>query len=68
MSELDPTDALAAIEKTVYLPPGTTIQVLAVDRSESRPWPWYKVKVVESQATGWINAAALLRQEIERVQ
>ena len=68
MSEFDPTDALAAIEKTVYLPPGTTIQVLAVNRDESRLWPWYKVKVVGSQAAGWINAAALLRQEIERTQ
>lgn len=68
MTELAPIDALAALEGTVYLPPGTTIQVLAVDRDESRTWPWYKVKVVGNQATGWINAAALLRQEIERVQ
>ena len=68
MPELDPTDALAAIEGTLYLPPGTTVQILAVNRTESRPWPWYKVKVVKNQVAGWINAAALLRQEIERVQ
>ena len=68
MPELNPTDALAAIGGTVYLPPDTTIRVLAVDRTKSKLWPWYKVEVVGNQAAGWINAAALLRQEIQRIQ
>lgn len=64
MSEFEPRDPIGALDRTEQLSAGTIIRVTEV-RSKMG-FPWYRVET-GSGSTGWINSAALARQEIQRV-
>ena len=64
MPELEPKDAMAALQRGLRLPPRTTINVLKVSMKQQNPW--YFVKATSSSknyiGTGWINSLALTGQ------
>ena len=65
MSEFEPSDPLAAIEKVNQLPEGTDVRVTEVRLKFGKPW--YEVKT-SAGAIGWINSTVLRNQQVERVE
>ncbi|HXV74419.1 MAG TPA: hypothetical protein VD713_06785 [Sphingomonadales bacterium] len=68
MSELAPKDPFAAMQKTIYLPAGTKIEIVEI--SNKYPSPWYFVNTFPKQeksqlVTGWINSIALIGEKLD---
>ena len=58
--------ALGAISEMRYMPAGTVVHVIDIDRSGGLPW--YRVSLPEhSNRVGWINSVALMPHGVERV-
>ena len=64
MPELEPKDAMAALQRVLKLPPRTTIKVLKIAMKQQNQWYFVKATSPSKNyiGTGWINSLALTGQ------
>ncbi|MEX1014188.1 MAG: hypothetical protein WDZ80_03445 [Candidatus Paceibacterota bacterium] len=66
MSEIEPSDPMAALEDTKEIPKGYFIKVISTKDKANNPW--YEVEVYNSSGSllgkGWINSQALMGQSL----
>jgi len=59
MPEIHATDALAALEKTRYIPAGGTIEIVEIANEEGPPWYYVQARGI---GMGWVDSVYLIGQ------